>query len=53
MLFFYNGIAGVFGALLRVLMSSVFGLLLLFRVDRIVLMKGYEAYDFGEYTGIK
>ena len=47
-LFFYNGIAGVFGAILRALMSSMFGLLLLFRLDRIVLMKGFERYDFGE-----
>ena len=52
-LFFYNGIAGVFSALLRVIMSSTFGLLLLFRVDKIVFVKGYEAYDFGVYTGIK
>ncbi len=28
-------------------MSSLFGLLLLFRLDRIVLMKGFEAFDFG------
>ena len=46
-LFFYNGIAGLVGAILRALMASLFGLLLLFRLDRIVLMKGFEAYDFG------
>ena len=46
-LFFYNGIAGIFGAILRAFMSFLFGLLLLFRLDRIVLMKGFEAYDFG------
>ena len=28
-------------------MSFIFGLLLLFRLDRIVLMRGFEAYDFG------
>lgn len=47
-LFFYNGIAGLVGAILRAFMSSFFGLLLLFRLDRIVLMKGFEAFDFGE-----
>ena len=29
-------------------MSSIFSLLLLFHLDRVVLIKGFEGYDFGE-----
>ena len=46
-LFFYNGIAGFISAILRTLMSSLFSLLLLFRLDQVVLLKGFEQFDFG------
>lgn len=46
-LFFYNGIAGFVSAILRTLMSVVFSLLLLFRLDQVVLIRGFEQFDFG------
>ncbi|XP_064406724.1 stimulated by retinoic acid gene 6 protein-like isoform X2 [Halichondria panicea] len=45
-LFFYNGIAGFVSAILRTLMSVVFSLLLLFRLDQVVLIRGFEQFDF-------
>ena len=34
--------------MLRIFYSIGFGLLLLFRLDRVVLMKGFESYDKGK-----
>lgn len=48
LLFFYNGFAGFVNAILRTLLASLFTLLLLFRLDRVVLMRGFERFDFGE-----
>ena len=45
---FYNALIGLVGAFLRILFSAVFGILLIFRVDRVVLMKGFEFFDFGK-----
>ena len=46
---FYNALIGLVGAFLRILFSAVFGMLLIFRVDRVVLMKGFEFFDFGKF----
>lgn len=53
LLYFQNIVVGITSALLRVLYSVAFGLLLLFRLDRVVLMKGFERYDSGhrKYIG--
>ena len=48
MLLLYNALIGIVAALVRVLVSAGFGLLLLFRLDKVVLMKGLEFADFGE-----
>jgi len=45
--FFYNGFAGFIGAVMRSLMASIFSLLLLFRLDTVVLMRGFERFDYG------
>ncbi len=50
LLFFYNGFAGFVNAILRTLLASLFTILLLFRLDRVVLMRGFERFDFGEWT---
>ncbi|XP_064405980.1 stimulated by retinoic acid gene 6 protein-like isoform X2 [Halichondria panicea] len=47
LLFFYNGFAGFMGAVIRTLMASLFGLVLLFRLDTVVLMRGFETFDYG------
>ena len=47
-LFFYNGFAGFVGAIMRTLLASLVTLALLFRLDRVVLMKGFERFDSGE-----
>ncbi|XP_064405984.1 stimulated by retinoic acid gene 6 protein-like [Halichondria panicea] len=47
LLFFYNGFAGFVNAILRTLLASLFTILLLFRLDRVVLMRGFERFDFG------
>ena len=39
------------GAVARVLIAGTLGLLLMFRLDRIVLMRGFEFVDFGK-TGM-
>ena len=46
-LFFYNTIVGFVAAIFRVLISALFGLLLLFRLDTVILMKGFEFGDTG------
>ena len=48
-LFVYNAILGLLMAVVRLLLSALFSLLLLIRMDRVVLMKGFEAWDFGEH----
>ena len=47
MLFFYNGVTGFVTALQRILISTVLGLLLLFRLDRVVVAKGFDFLDIG------
>jgi len=47
-LFFYNGIAGFVSAILRTIMSSLFSLILLFRLDQVILIKGFERFDIGK-----
>lgn len=46
-LFFYNVILGLTSALLRIVYSMTFGLVLMFRLDRVVLMRGFERFDAG------
>jgi len=45
--FFYNTIVGLFAAIFRVIVSAAFSLLLLFRLDTVILMKGFEFGDTG------
>ncbi len=49
-LFVYNAVLGLASALLRVVISSCAGLLLMLRLDAIILMKGFELFDIGMYT---
>ena len=51
-LIFYNGLAGVLAAVLRGLLSIAFSLLLFIRLDRIILMKGFERFDKGRMGNI-
>ncbi len=46
-LFIYNTIIGLAAALFRVLISATMGLLLMLRLDRVILMKGFEPFDIG------
>ncbi len=46
-LFIYNTIIGLAAALFRVLVSATMGLLLMLRLDRVILMKGFEPFDIG------
>lgn len=48
-LFLYNGFAGFVAAIVRVFLSAAVSLLLLFRLDSVVMPKGFEFLDFGEY----
>ena len=47
-LFFYKGLAGVVGGVFRIAMSTVFSLILLFRLDEVALMKKFASFDFGK-----
>ena len=47
-MFFHNVVVGITSALLRIFYSIGFGLLLLFRLDRVVLMHGFENFDGGK-----
>lgn len=47
LLFFYNGFAGFIGAIFRAALATAFGLLLLFRLDRLVMMRDFVWFDFG------
>ena len=46
-LFFQNVVVGLVSSLLRIIFSVVLGLVLFFRLDRVVLMKGFEVMDQG------
>ena len=52
MLFFYNALIGIVTALVRVAIAAGIGMLLLFRLDKVILMKGFEFADFGESVPI-
>lgn len=47
-LFFFNVILGLFSCLRRILLSLVFGLILISRLDRCLLMRGFERFDAGD-----
>lgn len=47
LMIFYNVVVGLSSALLRNIYSLVFGLLLMPRLDRTVMMKGLEKWDSG------
>jgi hypothetical protein len=51
-LIFYNGLAGVLAAVLRGLLSVAFNLLLFIRLDRVILMKGFERFDKGRVRNV-
>ena len=46
-LYFQNIYLGLTSAFLRIIYAITFGLLLFFRLDRVVLMKGLESFDAG------
>eukprot|EP00731_Ephydatia_muelleri_P016569 Em0009g993a len=48
--FFQNVVIGLVSSLLRIIYSMVLGLVLFFRLERVVLMKGFEALDQGHVT---
>lgn len=45
--FFQNVVVGLISSFLRILFAMVLGLGLFFRLDRVVLMKGFEKLDQG------
>jgi hypothetical protein len=47
---FYNAIVGFVGAIIRVLLSLLFGTLLLFRLDQNIMIRGFEFADWGHKT---
>lgn len=49
---FQNAVVGITSAFIRILYSVLFGLLLLFRLDHVVLMKGFEKFDKGHKSYI-
>ena len=49
LLLFQNLFVGILSAALRVLLSMVFGFLLITRLDRVLFMKGFEDRDDGIY----
>ena len=51
-LIFYNGLAGVLAAVLRGLLSLAFSILLFIRLDRVILMKGFERFDKGSVQNL-
>ena len=46
-LLFQNAFVGFFSAILRVLKSALFGLIIVTRLDRVLYMKGFERFDSG------
>lgn len=51
-LVFQNAVVGITSAFIRIIYSILFGLLLLFRLDHVVLMKGFEKFDKGHKSYI-
>jgi len=47
-LFFYNSLAGVFRAVIRIAINVVFGILLIFRLDIQILTSHLWWWDFGK-----
>ena len=47
-LFFYNGLAGFFGAVYRIALSAILSLIQLFRLDEVALMNKFAILDFGK-----
>ena len=47
-MFLYNGIVGFVSAIIRVLLSLLFGTLLLFRLDHNIMMDGFKFADRGK-----
>ena len=45
--FFYNAIVGIVASIFRVVLSVTINLLLLFRLDAVIFMKGFEFMDAG------
>jgi len=45
--FLYNAIVGIIASIFRILLSVGVNLLLLFRLDTVILMKGWEFLDVG------
>ena len=43
-----NTIVGIFSTVFRVIVAFIFGLLFFMRLDKILLMKGMEFFDFGK-----
>ena len=46
--FLYNGVVGFVAAIIRVLLSLLFGTLLLFRLDQNIMMNGFKFADRGK-----
>ena len=51
--FFYNGLAGLVTAVIRIGLSAALGLLLLFRLDEVALMKCFAFLDAGKFFSNK
>ncbi|ELU11907.1 hypothetical protein CAPTEDRAFT_102905, partial [Capitella teleta] len=49
-LFFFNILLGFFSCALRILLSVVFGTILIPRLDRTIYMHGFEQFDKGHNT---
>lgn len=49
-LFLYNVVIGFFSVLKRVLLSLVVGSFLIARLDYVLLMRGFENLDSGQYN---
>ncbi|ELT90331.1 hypothetical protein CAPTEDRAFT_133475, partial [Capitella teleta] len=49
-LFFFNILLGFFSCTLRILLSVVFGTILIPRLDRTIYMRGFERFDKGHNT---
>ena len=45
--FLYNAIVGFLGAIVRALLAMLFGILLLFRLDTNIMMRGLQFADLG------
>ena len=47
-LFFFNVLLGFISCIRRILFSMIFGTILISRLDRPLLMRGYERFDAGQ-----